>query len=64
MGEQVTFDAKLGPIDYVVVEVPGGTVGADGFRELLALVERNAIRVLDLEIRHARSGWWCAHDRA
>lgn len=49
MGEQVTFDAELGPIDYVVVEFPGGTVGADGFRELLALVERNAIRVLDLE---------------
>ena len=49
MGEQVTFDAELGPIDYVVVEFPGGSVGAEGFRELLALVERNAIRVLDLE---------------
>ena len=49
MGEQTTFDAALGPIDYVVVEFPGGVVGADGFRELLALVERQAIRVLDLE---------------
>ena len=33
----------------MAVEFPGGAVGAEGFRELLALVERKAIRVLDLE---------------
>jgi len=49
MGSAVTFDSELGPIAYVAVEFPGGVVGAEGFRELLALVERQAIRVLDLE---------------
>ena len=49
MGGTVTFDAELGPIAYVVVEFPGGVPGANGFRELLDLVERREIRVLDLE---------------
>lgn len=45
----MTFDIELGPIEYVAVEFPGGAIGADGFRELLDLVERRVIRVLDLE---------------
>ena len=45
----MNFDGELGPIEYVAVEFPGGVVGAGGFRELLALVERKAVRVLDLE---------------
>jgi len=39
----------FGPIDFLVVEFAGGTVGVDGFTRLLALVDQQAIRVLDLE---------------
>lgn len=38
----------LGPVGYLVVEVPDG--GASGFAELLTLVEADAVRVLDLEV--------------
>lgn len=43
------FDDMLGPIDSLVVEFPGGAIGADGFNRLLTLVGNNIIRVLDLE---------------
>lgn len=39
----------FGPIDFLVVEFAGGSVGADGFGRLLALVDQGVIRVLDLE---------------
>lgn len=39
----------LGPIDYLAVEFPGGHITGEGFRQLLGLVERDLIRVLDLE---------------
>jgi len=39
----------LGLIDYVAVEWPGGHVTGDGFQLLLDLVNRDIIRVLDLE---------------
>jgi Family of unknown function (DUF6325) len=44
MGDQV-----LGPIDYLAVEWPGGHVTGEGFELLLDLVERDVVRVLDLE---------------
>lgn len=51
------FRDEFGPIDYVVVEFPGGAVTADGFRALLDLVERQLIRVLDLEfVRRGADG--------
>jgi hypothetical protein len=39
----------LGPVDFVVVEFPGGVVSGDGFGRLLALTDSEVIRVLDLE---------------
>lgn len=39
----------LGPVDVVVVEFPDGTVTGDGFERLIDLVDRQVIRVLDVE---------------
>jgi hypothetical protein len=39
----------LGLIDYLAVEWPGGHVTGEGFGLLLDLVDRDVIRVLDLE---------------
>jgi hypothetical protein len=39
----------LGTVEYLVVEFPDGRVHADAFSPLLDLVDRDAIRVLDLE---------------
>lgn len=39
----------LAPVDVVVVEFADGVATADGFDRLLDLVERNVIRVLDVE---------------
>lgn len=39
---------QLGPIDYLVVEFPGNRMTGEGLRELVALVDRGLIRVLDL----------------
>lgn len=40
---------RFGPIDYVVVEFPGGAPTPAGFELLLELVDRHAVRILDLE---------------
>lgn len=42
-------DDELGPIDYLIVEFPGGAVGNEGFDALLDAVERGVIRLLDVE---------------
>ena len=42
-------DQVLGPIDYLAVEWPGAHVTGEGFELLLDLVERDVVRVLDLE---------------
>jgi hypothetical protein len=39
----------LGPIDYLAVEWAGGHVTGEGFELLLDLVNRDIVRVLDLE---------------
>jgi hypothetical protein len=41
-------DLEVGPIDFLAVELPGARVNGEGFQELLNLVERGIIRVLDL----------------
>jgi hypothetical protein len=43
---------ELGPVDYVIVEFPAGAANFTGemARELLALVEKGTIRVIDLII--------------
>jgi Family of unknown function (DUF6325) len=38
----------LGPISYLVVEFPGNKMTGQGFSELLGLVDRGLIRILDL----------------
>jgi uncharacterized BrkB/YihY/UPF0761 family membrane protein len=42
-------DDMLAPVDFIVVEFPDGVPTAGGFEQLLDLVDRNVIRVLDLE---------------
>jgi hypothetical protein len=39
----------LAPIDFIVVEFPDGVPTAGGFEQLLDLVDRNVIRILDVE---------------
>jgi hypothetical protein len=38
----------MGPIDYLVVEVPGSRMTGEGLPLLVALVDRGIIRILDL----------------
>lgn len=48
---------RLGPIDYLVIEFPGGKVTGAGFRRLIELVDAARILVLDLEfLRRAADG--------
>ncbi|WP_328469478.1 DUF6325 family protein [Streptomyces sp. NBC_00448] len=48
---------ELGPIDYVVVEFPGGRMTGEGLPLLVDLVDRGVIRILDLSfIRKERDG--------
>lgn len=47
--QTVVEDDVLAPIDYIVVEFPDGIPTAGGFDQLLDLVDRNVIRVLDVE---------------
>ena len=42
-------EGQLGPIDYLAVEFPNGRIGAEGLQALLDMVDRQVIRVLDLE---------------
>jgi len=44
----MTSDLEVGPIDFLAVELPGARVNGEGFQELLNLVERGIIRILDL----------------
>ncbi len=41
---------RFGPIDFVVVEFPGGEPTPKGFEVLLDKVDRGTIRLLDLEL--------------
>ena len=41
-------DVALGPVDYLVVEFPGNKMTGRGLAELVNLVDRGLIRVLDL----------------
>lgn len=45
---ETTLD--VGPIDYVVVEFPGAKLTGEAMTEVLSLVERGIIRVLDLRV--------------
>jgi hypothetical protein len=41
-------EGAMGPISYLIVEFPGNKMTGEGLDELLALVERGLIRILDL----------------
>jgi hypothetical protein len=41
-------DDTMGPIGYLIVEYPGNTMTGHAFSELLRLVDRGLVRVLDL----------------
>lgn len=56
MSEPIPDDDLLGPMDYLAVEFPGGRVTGAGFAVLLDLVERGAVRVLDLEFLAKNAG--------
>jgi hypothetical protein len=44
----MTDDVELGPVDYLIVEYPGNKMTGRGLEELIKLVDRGTIRVLDL----------------
>jgi hypothetical protein len=39
---------EMGPIDYMVVEFPGGRLSGEGLPLLVDLVDRGVVRILDL----------------
>ena len=41
-------DVDVGPIDYLAVEIPQANMKGEGFAEILDLVDRGIIRVLDV----------------
>lgn len=45
----MSFDADLGPLDYLVVTFPDAPVPASGFDELNRLADAGTILVLDVE---------------
>jgi hypothetical protein len=47
---------ELGPVDFLVVEFPGGHITAPGFEQLLSLADRGTIRILDMEFVVKDSG--------
>jgi len=51
MAEQQTGSHSdvLAPVDYIVVEFPDGIPTAGGFDQLIDLVDRDVIRILDVE---------------
>lgn len=49
-------DEVLGPIDFVALEFPGGRLAAAGFDQLLSLVDRGVIGILDVEFVSAGDG--------
>ena len=48
MSSSKSFDV-LGPVDHLIVEFPAGAVNEQSFAELVDLVDRGLIYVLDLE---------------
>ena len=48
MSDEVRQFDELGPVDYLVMEFPRFRMTGEGLAELVALVDRGIIRVLDL----------------
>jgi len=50
----------LGPIGYLIVEYPGNKMTGNAFLELMSLVDRGLVRVLDLQfVMRAEDGSSC-----
>jgi hypothetical protein len=50
--QDTTSDGELavGPIDYLAVEFPGGNLTGEPLAELVSLVDRGLVRILDLRV--------------
>jgi hypothetical protein len=48
-------DEVMGPIDYLVIEYPGGAPSGEGLPHLIDLVERGIVRILDVALIHSGS---------
>ena len=46
--EQAAVLDQMGPVDYLVLEFPGGRLTGEAFQLLVGLVDRGVIRILDL----------------
>ena len=40
---------ELGPVDFLAIEFPGGRLTSAGFEQLLSLVDRGVVDILDME---------------
>ncbi len=45
-------DDVMGPIDYLVIEYPGGAPSGEGLPHLIELVEKGIVRILDVALIH------------
>ncbi|MEI2717206.1 MAG: DUF6325 family protein [Candidatus Nanopelagicales bacterium] len=50
MSQAAADDIELGPIDYLVVEYPGGQMTGEALPHLVSLVESGTIRILDVAL--------------
>ncbi len=48
-------DEVMGPIDYLVIEYPGGAPSGEGLPHLVDLVEKGIVRILDVALVHTDS---------
>jgi hypothetical protein len=42
-------DDKLGPVDFLAIEFPGGRLTSPGFEQLLSLADQGVVDILDME---------------
>jgi len=54
--QETQDDMVVGPIDYLAVEFPGAKLNGEGLRELVNLVDRGIIRILDLRVAVVDAG--------
>lgn len=45
-------DDVMGPIDYLVIEYPGGAPSGEGLPHLIELVDKGIVRILDVALIH------------
>lgn len=50
LGSDIDDELAVGPIDYLAVEFPGARMTGEPLAELVSLVDRGIVRVLDLRV--------------